>query len=147
MKIKDLMVKKVISVEADTPVKKVAEILSLNRIHAVPVVEGDNLVGIIAETDFFTNGSNIHLPSYIDFLGKGNFYKMESAEKNKVEELVKATARDIMTSPCLVVSPEDDLELVFDLVKKNNYHSFPVVENKKIVGIITVADMIKAINI
>lgn len=49
--IEQVMAKNLISVTSDTTIKKVAEILSKNEFHALPVIEGDILVGIVTTTD------------------------------------------------------------------------------------------------
>lgn len=51
LSIEHLMVKNPEIVEAHTPVEVVAEILSTREFHALPVVEGDVLVGIVTTTD------------------------------------------------------------------------------------------------
>jgi CBS domain-containing protein len=47
----DIMVREVISVDADTPVKKVASILHAHKINRVPVYENGSLVGIITRAN------------------------------------------------------------------------------------------------
>ena len=49
--ISQVMAKKLKSVSSGTTIKEVAEILSENEFHALPVLENDNLVGIVTTTD------------------------------------------------------------------------------------------------
>ena len=49
--VEQVMAKKVISVSPETTIKEAAEILSYNEFHALPVCEGNLLVGIITTTD------------------------------------------------------------------------------------------------
>jgi acetoin utilization protein AcuB len=51
--VKDVMTKKVITVEQDTPIEEAARIMADKKIGGVPVVSGGNVVGIITETDLF----------------------------------------------------------------------------------------------
>lgn len=51
--LKDVMTESVITVEGDTPVEEAARIMVEKKIHGVPVMDGDNVVGIITETDLF----------------------------------------------------------------------------------------------
>ncbi|MBT8303071.1 MAG: CBS domain-containing protein, partial [Bacteroidia bacterium] len=46
-----VMAKNLISVNSETTIKEVAEILSKREFHALPVVDGENLVGIVTTTD------------------------------------------------------------------------------------------------
>lgn len=49
--IEHVMTKKVISIQPDTNIKEVAKIFTEKEFHALPVVENDNLVGIVTTTD------------------------------------------------------------------------------------------------
>lgn len=49
--VEQVMTKKLITVTPDTPILKVAEILSEREFHSLPIVEGDFLVGIVTTTD------------------------------------------------------------------------------------------------
>lgn len=51
--VKDVMSKKVITVEQDTPIEEAARIMADKKIGGVPVVSGGSVVGIITETDLF----------------------------------------------------------------------------------------------
>lgn len=51
--VSDIMVKKVRTVEEDTAIEEAARIMVDNKISALPVMHGDELVGIITETDLF----------------------------------------------------------------------------------------------
>jgi acetoin utilization protein AcuB len=51
--VKDVMTKKVITVDQDTPIEEAARIMADKKIGGVPVVSGGNVVGIITETDLF----------------------------------------------------------------------------------------------
>ncbi len=147
MEVKDLMAKKVISVSTETRVTDIANLLMKNRIHGVPVVDNDNrVVGIITETDFFTKDSaSLYLPSFIDLLKKSEFLKIVSRNvKSEIDKLLQATAKDIMTADCITVSSEADVKDVLEIMKEKSIHSIPVVsENNILVGIITMADIIK----
>ncbi len=53
IKMRDLMTKEVVTVTEDTPLEEAARIMADNKIGGMPVMRGDNLVGIITETDMF----------------------------------------------------------------------------------------------
>jgi len=53
VKIKDVMTKKVISVNADVPIEEAARIMADKKIGGLPVVSSDKVVGMITETDLF----------------------------------------------------------------------------------------------
>lgn len=148
LKVKDVMTRDVICTEPGEEINIVAEKLTNNRIHGVPVMESDRIVGIITETDFFTKTfPGLYLPAYIDFLKNAEFVDGgDSDHKKKVKELVSSQAKDIMTSSCITVLPDMEISEVIDLMKVKQLTTIPVEdENKKLVGIITTADIIKLI--
>ncbi len=51
--LKDVMTKSVITLEGDTPIKEAARIMVEKKIHGLPVMDSDDVVGIITETDLF----------------------------------------------------------------------------------------------
>ncbi len=53
VKVKDVMTKKVITVDRDTPIEEAARIMADKKIGGMPVLDGDRVVGMITETDLF----------------------------------------------------------------------------------------------
>ena len=53
VKIKDVMTRKVITVNKETPIEEAARIMADKKIGGLPVVDGDRVVGMITETDLF----------------------------------------------------------------------------------------------
>ncbi len=51
--LKDVMTKSVITVEGDSRIRETARIMVDKKIHGLPVMDGDTVVGIITETDLF----------------------------------------------------------------------------------------------
>jgi CBS domain-containing protein len=70
-KITEVMTKTVITVDPDTSLKEVARIMSTNKIHRVPVLKQNKLVGIVAASDFVRNaGKKTTTEEILDALGR-----------------------------------------------------------------------------
>ena len=124
-KVKEIMTTDVITTTSDIDVVYAFEKLMEHKISALPVVDGDNLIGIITATDV---GHNLILDKYE--LG------------TRVEE--------IMIKPVVTVSPEDSIESAIKIMKDGVSSSgilnqLPVVEDEKLVGIISDGDIIQEI--
>ena len=124
-KVKEIMTTDVVTTDPDADVVYAFEKLMKHKISSLPVVEDDKLVGIITATDV---GHNLILDKYE--LG------------TRVEE--------IMISPVVTVSPDDSLETVIKVMKEGVSSSgilnqLPVVENSKVIGIISDGDIIQEI--
>ena len=124
-KVKEIMTTDVITTTADIDVVYAFEKLMKHKISSLPVVEDEKLIGIITATDV---GHNLILDKYE--LG------------TSVEE--------IMIESVITVSPEDTLEEAIDVMKNSVSSSgilnqLPVVEDGKLVGIISDGDIIQEI--
>jgi acetoin utilization protein AcuB len=145
--VKDVMSSEnMITVNLEDSIGKVAEVMSQNRVHGIPVIDNKRVVGIVTETDFFTKSfPDLYLPSYIDLLlkakpglgGQGNAEQFERLLNEK-------KAKDIMTAPCMTVSTDTELEKIIDLIRVRQFYTLPVInENQELVGIITLTDVIR----
>jgi CBS-domain-containing membrane protein len=147
MKVKEIMTKEVISVSADAKISEVSQILTKHGIHGVPVVLANNqIAGIITESDFFIKDiPDLYLPSYVNFLKTVKFAKkVKGYEKNKLSKLMNATAADIMTKECITVGPDVAVKDLIQTFKTKHCYTMPVVDkNKKVIGIVTLADIIR----
>lgn len=149
-KVQDIMVKEVVFVKPEAKVTEVAQLISKYRIHGVPVIEKDKVVGIITETDFFVKGEpHLYLPSYIDFLNKAKFAHTLTPDKKKtMKKLIKTTARDIMSTDCFTVMPDLEVKELLKLIIAKHYFTVPVVDKEgKLIGIVTQNDILNIINL
>ena len=124
-KVKDIMTEDVITTTSDIDVVYAFEKLMKYKISSLPVVEDDKLIGIITATDV---GHNLILDKYE--LG------------TSVEE--------IMITSVITISPEDTLEKAIKIMKEGVSSSgilnqLPVVEDGKLVSIISDGDIIQEI--
>jgi CBS domain-containing protein len=125
LKVKDVMSRKVITVPPNEDVVFAFEKLMKHKISSLPVVNGDKLVGIVTATDL---GHNLILDKY------------------EIGTIVEK----VMVENVVCVSPDDDL--LTTVSKMNDFGSegdiinqLVVIDNHKIVGIISDGDIIRAI--
>jgi CBS-domain-containing membrane protein len=146
MQVKDIMTKDVIAVSLDTKVHKVAEILTQERIHGVPVIDQDKkVIGIVTETNFFTKvDGDLYLAKFVKVIKLKklpDIDNLNNADRIKISHNTKVS--EIMTLNCITVTDEMDLDELFEIFRKKGYHTLPVINDKKVlVGIVTVADII-----
>jgi CBS-domain-containing membrane protein len=138
---KDVMTSPVITVRPDTPIKEVARLLLTHHISGVPVVdENDHLVGILTEADLLYK----ELPEtpeeggLLRLLRRGQLAQAE----RKSEGLL---ARDLMTSPVITITENTPLREAAALMTRHRINRLPVVRNGHVVGILSRADVLKAL--
>ncbi len=121
LRARDIMSKDVISVKNETPILEAIKILVENHISGLPVVKDDmTLTGILSEKDAIVL-----------------FYESDEAE-NK-------TVSDYMTSPAVCFEEGEALLNVCDFLAKNIFRRVPITSNGKLVGIISIRDVLKSI--
>lgn len=121
------MTKKVVTVMPKDTLKHANHLLKAHRIQHLPVVEGKDLVGIVSGTDIRNSTLEI---TEVDVRG-------EMTVKNRM-------VSEIMIEDVITVSPWDTVEDALLIFHRRRFGALPVVEGKKLVGIITKVDILSA---
>lgn len=150
---KEVMTTPVISIKANTTLKRAAEILDENFFSGMPVVnDDDQLIGVISETDFlrYTQqiiGQPLRDPHRVFTKGKEVLYVDITHRGIEVIELVASTTVETMMTLEVVSATEDTpIYEIARLIQENNINRIPIVNgNNKLRGIITRADIIRTL--
>jgi CBS domain-containing protein len=142
MNASDVMTPNVLSVPPDASVATVAQLMLEKRISGVPVIdERGKLAGIVSEGDFLRRaetGTARRRPRWIEFfMGPGRLS----------DEYVRVSGRtvsDVMTREVQTVPPDAPLEQAVHLMERRNIKRVVVVDNGKVVGIVTRANLLHA---
>jgi len=128
MRIEEFMTKNVITVGPETNLLDAQKIMIEKKIRRLPVIDKGKLVGIVTEHDLFES-----TPSRINPMGAQQLHYILSSMKVK----------DVMTRNPITVSPQTPFEDALRIGQEKKIGSFPVVENGKLVGIITESDIVR----
>lgn len=120
-----------ITVQAETVLDKALELMRSNKIRRLPVIRNDELCGILSLSDLYRfvapdKTSNVMLP--IEMAQQLLLYKVE----------------DVMTPSPVSCSPNDALEDVGDLMRRQKIGAVPVTKKGQLEGIITESDILAA---
>ena len=110
-----------LSVIPKMPVIEALKIMADNNIGCLIVQEGDKLIGIMSERDY----------------ARKVILKGKSSKDTPVEE--------IMSTHVICVGPEHSIEDCMALMTDKRVRHLPVLENDKLVGVISICDVVKAI--
>lgn len=144
MKVKDIMSKDVISVSERASFSKVWEIIFKRGIHGLPVCKGGKMVGIIAEEDLLAKLYPSYEDYVSDFINASKFEEMEE----KLGELTKLQAKDIMNRKVFLTYPEKPIMGALSKMILRRVRQLPVVEpgsGNKLVGMVTKGDIFDAL--
>jgi len=111
----------VFSVGPETPVLEAIRAMAEHHVGALLVMKGEVLAGIVSERDYARK---------VILLGRSSS---------------DTPVRDIMTTPVLTVSPETSVEQCMQLVTDKRVRHLPVVEAGRVVGMVSIGDLVKAV--
>jgi CBS domain-containing protein len=136
-----------LTVDPDTPVKDIAQMMLENRIRCLPVVDPDGRVlGVVDEEDLVHQDAKIHFPTFLHFLDS---YIMLPSSLNRFQkelrQAVGSVAHDVMEEDYKAVTPLDSVEEVATLMVDKDLEYVLVVEDEKLKGVITRADILKTL--
>ena len=143
---KDIMTTDVVTITPETEIVQAAKLLLTNRINGVPVIDdAGKLVGILCQSDLIIQQKNIPIPSLFTFLD--GFIPLTPSKKLDVEvEKIAATkAGDAMTANPVTVTPDTEIEKIAALMVEKSYHTLPVVDDDKLVGILGKEDVLRTL--
>ena len=118
MQVSKRMVRNLVTISRSTSILKAMELMRKNSIRHLPVVDGENLIGFVTEGDL----RQASLLSMVD----------------------KVSIEDVMIKNPITVAPGDSLEEAAKLITTHKIGGLPVVQQKKLVGIITIVDILRA---
>lgn len=122
-----LMTKDPTFVGPSTRLSQVQASMQQRGIHHMPVVEGGRFVGLLSANDMLR-------------VALGDPYKQDPDLVRKDLELYDA--REIMAEDVVTIGPHDTIREAARLLTNGSYHALPVVEDGKLVGIVTSTDLI-----
>jgi CBS domain-containing protein len=142
---RDIMTRDVVTVFPHTSLRYVAKLLAQHHISGVPVVDDDHrLVGIVTENDLlqWSDEPSEKQAWWLNMLAEGfelapDFLDLVRSEREKVRTVMKA---DVAT-----VTEDMSVSDVAKLLVSKGIKRVPVVKDAKVVGIVTRADLVKAL--
>lgn len=117
MKIRDIMTTDVTTVELDTTLEEIATIMRHEDVGAVPVVDDDELVGIVTDRDIV-----------VRCIAEGR-------------DPSEACAEDVLTGGLVTVEPGQDVNQAAELMARNQIRRLPVVHDGQLIGMVSLGDI------
>lgn len=115
--VKDVMTKPVVAIDINKTAKHAGMLIKKTRKGALIVVKNGKPVGILTDSDLIK----------------------KVIAKNVLPSRIKI--KNIMSKPLIVVGPNEDINVATKKLKRSNIKRLPVVENGKIIGVISLTDI------
>lgn len=117
LKVKDIMTKNVAYISPDATVTEAARLMQKHNVGSIPVCDENGVVGIVTDRDIVVrnvaHGTDPHMTK----------------------------VRDVMTAQVRAATPDMDVREVTDMMSRNQIRRIPVVEDNRLVGIVSLGDM------
>lgn len=132
MLVREIMTKQVVAIGPDTPIRDVQLLMEQRNIRHFPILDhdsqaggADRLVGIVSDRDV----------------------RLVGADHPKAPEGVKSSdpVSALMVSPVITADPEDPIEETAKTLRERKIGAMPVMEDDRLVGIVTAIDMLDAL--
>jgi CBS domain-containing protein len=123
MKISDILAHKggeTITLPADATVREFVAVLVENRIGAVVVVDGDDVLGIVSERD------------------------VVRVLNERGTDTLDVEVRDLMTVDVATCLPEDDVDRIAETMTERRIRHLPVVVEGRLQGVVSIGDVVKS---
>ncbi len=147
MKARDIMTQPVQTVPADAPLKDCMTLMVNYHLSGLPVVHGERVVGIITQGDlikrlrpqipwaaFFIDGMTMPVAGDLS----------PQSLHDVLVELRERPVRQLMTPHVISVSPDQEVEEVAKILVDRRLKRLPVIEDHRLVGIISRGDLVRA---
>jgi CBS domain-containing protein len=143
---KDIMTAKVISLRPEMKITDAARVLLDNHINGAPVVGDDlELLGILCQSDLVAQQKAVSVPSFFStldgFIPLGSLGDMD----REMEKISAATVGAAMTPDPVYVTLEASLEDIASVMVDKGFHTVPVVDDGKVVGVVGKEDILRTL--
>ncbi len=124
-----IMTEKVLTLNTTDNLATAESIFKKNKIRHIPVVENDAIKGMLSYTDLL----------------RISFADAVDEDEDTIETTVydMFSIEQVMVSNVISVKPDNTIKEVAEILAEKEFHALPVVENDKLVGIVTTTDLIK----
>jgi CBS domain-containing protein len=146
--VRDIMDPEPATVRPDTPVEEVVAALRRHELPGLPVVDDDGrCVGMVTEADLVLpdDEGNLHIPHYINLFGGTIFLEPLSRFEGRLRKAFASKAEDMMSADPDTVSPDTSVQEAARLIHESGHNRLPVVEDGRLVGVVTRLDVLGAL--
>jgi CBS domain-containing protein len=141
---RDIMTRSVVHAKPSDTVMTAARLLSEHNVSAAPVCDASGtVVGMVSEGDLIASLSESNVAKrtrWLDLLAEGTDLPALFLEAIKVGN---RPISDLMGSPVVTASAGDTVPQLADLLVRHHIKRLPIVENGKLVGIVSRADLVR----
>ncbi len=140
----NVMTTQVVKIYPGTKVSEIARLMSQHDISGLPVVDdNDQVLGVVTELDMIVRNTRFKMPNFIMILDIMLYLETPHHYQERLQHMLGVTAQDIMSHPATTITPDDTIEELAELMVHRRMNPVPVIENNRLVGIVSRSDIIR----
>jgi len=146
-RVADIMDRDPVAVSPHDEVETLIRVLREQELPGVPVVEGGKPVGIGTGGDLVLreDDADLHLPHYFELFGGVVFLEPLKHLEDKLHKAFATNVKDMMSADVLTIGPEASVHDAARLISSSGHNRLPVVEDGRLVGVVTRVDCLAAL--
>ena len=141
---RDIMTPDPVTVTPETPIADASRILLERRFNGLPVVDDEgHLLGILCQSDLVMQQKKFSVPSFF-FLLDG-YIPLQSPRKfeEQLARMAAAQVGQLMSRHTRAITPDTPLDEIAALMVDDKFHTLPVLEQGKVVGVVGKEDVLR----
>lgn len=144
MKVRDIMTSEVAVAGPETPVAEIARLMDERDISGLPVVDQDgHVMGVVTDLDLIERNTRLDPPLFFQLLDARIPLETPGHYRKRLRHMLGTHARDVMSEKIVTIGPDEEAEALATLMVKSGANPIPVVENGRLVGIVSRADLLR----
>ena len=148
LKAKDIMTREVHTVRIDTGMEELARMFIETGVNAMPVLDdAGELHGVVTETDLIAKDRPLHLPTVISLFDWVIYLESENRFREQVEKLTARKVGEICSTEVTTCSEDTSVPDIAALMVDKKVHMIPVVEGKRLLGVVARLDIIRSMGL
>jgi CBS-domain-containing membrane protein len=142
----DIMTTDVITVTKETSLTDLAAILYKNNINGIPVVDEEGaLIGIICESDLIRNNKKLHIPTVFALFDAVFYLERPKKMEKEIERISATTVGELYIPKPVTVDQTTPIDEIATIMTEKKIYTLPVMDGKRMVGIIGKSDIIRTL--
>jgi len=143
----DIMTRDVITIKGTTTVREMAAIFDTKHFGTLPILDdAGELVGIVTTSDLVEQDRPLHIPTVISLFDWVIPLGGESVLQRDLDKITAQTAAELASTDVITITPTETVSAAAEIMSSKKLHTLPVVEGKKLVGVVSRIDIIRSMN-
>lgn len=141
MKISEIMIRQVHTIAPQATLKECAQAMRQHAVNGLVVLDGGRIAGIITKADIFRS----ILPSYTDIIDDEQSLTSLELIEERVHKLYDLQVKDLMSPSVMTISSDMPVVKAGSLMILKRIKQVPVADGGKLVGIVTLTDIVNTL--